>query len=56
MHLEKTPEFGFKLKSEYLYGIARVNNEMVMILNIDNIIRTDDIIKLKEEKEDTENI
>jgi purine-binding chemotaxis protein CheW len=55
-HLEKTPEVGFKLKSDYLYGIARVNDKMVMILNIDNIIRTEDIINIKEEKTNTESL
>jgi len=44
--LEKTPDIGLKLKSHYLYGIAKINEKMVMILNIDKILTTDEVINI----------
>lgn len=45
--IEKTPEIGFKFKSHYLYGIIQINNNMCMILNIDNILTTEEIIEIE---------
>ena len=45
-NLEKTPDIGLKLKSQYLYGIAQVNDKMIMILNIDKILTSDEIVEL----------
>lgn len=46
--IEKTPEIGFKFKSKYLYGITQYNNNMVMILNLDSILSTEEVIEIKE--------
>lgn len=45
--IEKTPEVGFKLKSEYLKGIAKIKNQLSMIIDMNKIIKTEDIIELK---------
>lgn len=47
-NLEKNPEIGLKLKSQYLYGITQIKNKMVMILNIDQVLRSDDLINISQ--------
>ncbi len=47
-NLEDTPRLGLKMKSHYLLGIARMKDEMTMILNLDTIISADEIISLTE--------
>ncbi len=47
-NLEKTPEIGLKLKSQYLYGITQIKNKMVMILNIDQVLSSDDFINISQ--------
>ncbi len=44
--VEKLPDVGFRAKSAYLHGIAKVGTEMVMVLNIDRILTTDEIVNL----------
>ena len=45
-NLEKTPDIGLKLKSQYLYGIAKVNDKMLMILNMDRILTSDEVVDI----------
>jgi purine-binding chemotaxis protein CheW len=42
--MEKTPDIGLKLKSHYLEGIAKVSDKMIMILNMDKILTSDEIV------------
>lgn len=44
--IEKTPEVGFKLKTEYLKGIAKIKGQLSMIIDMNKIIKTEDIIEL----------
>ncbi len=44
--IEITPDIGLKLKSQYLFGIATIEEKMVMILNIDKILNSDEIIEV----------
>jgi len=44
--IEKTPEVGFKLKTEYLKGIAKIKNQIAMIIDMNKIVKTEDIIEL----------
>jgi purine-binding chemotaxis protein CheW len=44
--IESTPDVGLKLKSGYLLGIAKSKEGMLMILNIDRILSTDEIVDL----------
>jgi len=45
-NIEKLPDVGFRAKSAYLHGIAKVGTDMVMVLNIDRILTTDEIVNL----------
>lgn len=49
--IEKTPEVGFKFKSKYLAGIIQLGGEMVMILNMDTILTTDEVVEIGEKIE-----
>jgi purine-binding chemotaxis protein CheW len=49
--IEKTPEVGFKFKSKYLNGIIQLQEAMVMILNLDSILATDDVVEITEKVE-----
>jgi purine-binding chemotaxis protein CheW len=44
--VEKLPEVGFRTKSAYLHGIAKVGSLMVMILNIDRILNSNEVVEL----------
>ncbi len=46
--IEKTPEVGFKFKTKYLNGIIQIGGEMVMILNLDNILTTEEVVELEQ--------
>ncbi|MCX7655584.1 MAG: chemotaxis protein CheW [Treponemataceae bacterium] len=46
--INRTPEIGFKFKSKYLQGIAQLNDRMVMILNLDTILSTEDVVELQQ--------
>lgn len=43
-NMEKTPDIGLKLKSHYLEGIAKVGERMVMILNMDKILTSEEVV------------
>ena len=45
-NLEKTPDIGLKLKSQYLEGIAKVGDRMIMSLNMDRILTSDEIVDI----------
>jgi purine-binding chemotaxis protein CheW len=44
--IEKTPEVGFKFKSKYLQGIIQIDDAMIMILNLDTILATEDVVEI----------
>ncbi|MEJ5361829.1 MAG: chemotaxis protein CheW [Spirochaetota bacterium] len=46
--IEKTPEVGFKFKSKYLQGIIQLQDSMVMILNLDSILATEEVVEIAE--------
>jgi len=48
--IEKTTEIGFKFfKGKYLQGIIQINNNMIMILNLENILSTEEIIEINKQ-------
>jgi len=47
--LEKSPEIGIKLKSHYLYGIARQDDKMIVIINIDRILDSEEMLTIDKE-------
>lgn len=50
-NLEKTPDIGLRLKSQYLYGIAKVQDKMLMVLNMDRILSSDEVVDISTQVE-----
>ncbi|NPV01726.1 MAG: purine-binding chemotaxis protein CheW [Brevinematales bacterium] len=46
--VEKTPDIGLRLKSQYLDGIAKVGEHMIMMLNMDKILGSDEVVEIRE--------
>lgn len=44
--IESAPDVGLKLKTNYLLGIAKSERGMLMILNIDRVLTTDEIVDI----------
>jgi purine-binding chemotaxis protein CheW len=42
-HIEPAPNFGVRLKSEYILGMAKVKNRVIIILDIDLILTDEDL-------------
>lgn len=47
-NIQDPPKIGLNQKTQYLNGIARINEEMAMILNIDKILTSNEIISMTE--------
>lgn len=47
-NMERTPDIGLRLKSQYLEGIAKVENKMIMILNMDRILTSEEVVSLQD--------
>ncbi|MFQ3620710.1 MAG: chemotaxis protein CheW [Spirochaetales bacterium] len=47
--VNRTPEIGFRFKSKYLYGIVQLQDSMVLILNLDSILTTEEVVEIKEQ-------
>jgi len=44
--LDHLPDVGFRTQSAYLQGVAKLNQTMVIILNMDRILNTKEIVSL----------
>lgn len=44
--VEKLPDVGFQSKGAYLQGIAKVAELMVMVLNIDRILNSSEVVEI----------
>ena len=53
--IKPVPEVGQGYNSEYLNGIVHRNGKFIMLLNLEEAIGSDDIIKLKEQETPEEN-
>ncbi len=49
--VNRTPEIGFKFKSKYLHGIAQHADGMIMLVNLDSILSSEEIVELSERNE-----
>jgi purine-binding chemotaxis protein CheW len=47
--IEPTPSLGTSYKAEFITGMAKVNNEFVMLLNMEKIFSHDELTMLKSE-------
>ena len=48
--IEPPPEFGRRRGDDFLNGVGKIKDKVVMLLNIQKIIYTEDVIELLEEK------
>lgn len=46
--IQPPPKIGLNKKGEYLQGIIKINDSMAMLLNIDSILSSDEIVALKD--------
>lgn len=46
--IEDAPEFGAKLNTHYILGMAKIEGNVKILLNIDQVLATDEISKIKE--------
>lgn len=44
--IEDTPAFGAKLDTDYILGMAKTNNGVKILLNIDKVLSSDEITKI----------
>lgn len=54
-HIKPSPRLGSKYKSDFIEGVMEINNKFIMVLNMDSVFSTDEIIDLKDKIEFTEN-
>lgn len=45
-NIEDSPTFGVKLDTDYILGMAKLNNKVITLLNIDNVLTNQDLIDL----------
>jgi purine-binding chemotaxis protein CheW len=43
---EELPDMGFKLRSSYLLSIAKVGDKMLMLLDIDSLLQSAEVVEL----------
>jgi purine-binding chemotaxis protein CheW len=46
--IKKTPEFGAKLDTDYVLGMAKMNGGVKILLNIDKVLTDEEIAVLDE--------
>ncbi len=48
------PSIGSKYKSDFIEGVANIDEKFIMILNMDSVFSTDEIVSLKDKTDETE--
>ena len=46
--IEQTPDFGTKLSTDYILGMAKIGNSVKMLLDIDRVLGAQDLAELRE--------
>ena len=46
--IQPPPSIGSKYKSEFIYGMAKIKERFIMLLDMDKVFSTDEIISVKE--------
>lgn len=46
--IQPPPSIGSKYKSEFIYGMAKNNEKFIMLLNMEKVFSSDEIVSLKE--------
>lgn len=52
--IQPPPSIGSKYKSEFIEGVAKINDEFIMLLNMDMIFSTQEVSLLKESSSEVE--
>ncbi len=50
------PSIGTKYKSEFIEGVANVDNEFIMILNMDEVFSSEEVVTLRDTAEDSKDM
>ncbi len=51
-NIKPSPSLGSQFKSEFIEGVMKINDKFIMVLNMDKVFSTDEIIELKEKATD----
>ncbi|MCB2195218.1 MAG: chemotaxis protein CheW [Bacteroidetes bacterium] len=52
--IQPPPSIGSKFKSEFIEGMAKVDDKFIMILNMEKVFSTDEIVTIKEKTDEGE--
>lgn len=52
--IQPPPSIGSKYKSEFIYGVAKHNDEFIMLLDMDKILSADEILDVQEKTQEGE--
>jgi len=52
--IQPPPNIGSKYKSEFIYGMANPSDEFIMLLDMDKVFSTDELIELKQSSDKTD--
>jgi len=52
--IQPPPNIGSKYKSEFIFGMAKNNENFIMLLDMDKVFSVEDILNLKEQADKTE--
>jgi purine-binding chemotaxis protein CheW len=50
--IQPPPSLGSKYKSEFILGVAKVDEQFIMLLDMDKVFSTDELILVMESKDD----
>ncbi len=53
--IQPPPSIGSKYKSEFIYGMAKIDERFIMLLDMEKVFSSDEIISLKEKTNEGEN-
>ncbi len=53
-HIMPAPSIGSKYKSEFIEGVANIDDKFIMILNMDSVFSNDEITNMKDKTEESE--
>jgi purine-binding chemotaxis protein CheW len=52
--IQPPPSIGSKYKSEFIYGMAKVDENFIMLLDMEKVFSSDEIISIKEKTNEGE--
>jgi purine-binding chemotaxis protein CheW len=52
--IQPPPSIGSKYKSEFIYGVAKVEENFIMLLDMEKVFSSDEIVSLKEKTDEGE--